>query len=254
MSEAQYAGGEQTSMKALRISKRSCYLLSGGALVLYLVVWFALPLAFSIPEIPVLESDSKTQGALVLKNYPSVEDQVVPRLMIEATLAAEDKRFYKHGGVDPFAICRAIYDSILAGRMVSGASTLSQQSIKLSRNFPPRTLKSKVIEAFAARHLEMRYSKDSILAYYFSKLEYGNRTLGPQSAALHYFNKSLSELEVHEAALLAGLPQAPSRHNPRRNPEGASERRAYVLERLHHTFDYPESVTSAPPKLQLHPR
>ncbi len=84
--------------------------------------------------------------------------------MINATLAAKDKRFNAHGGIDPFAICRAIYNSSSAGRMVSGASTIRQQSIKISRNYPPRTLKNKMIAAMAASHLEMRYNKVTIVA------------------------------------------------------------------------------------------
>ncbi|WP_018969039.1 biosynthetic peptidoglycan transglycosylase [Rubritalea marina] len=238
-------------MKLPRITKKGFSIAAVAGVLCWAANWYLLPFAFEIPELKELGSDSQQDGYLELVDYPGVSNQRINQLMIEATLAAEDKRFYRHHGIDPLAIGRAMLDSWGAGRMVSGASTISQQSIKLSRNYPPRNLKSKVIEAYAARHLEMRYNKDTILAYYFSKLEYANNTRGPRSAARHYFRREIDELDIHEVALLAGLPQAPTRHNPRRNPAGAMKRRDWVLERMHVAFQYPLTETSSPPPLKL---
>jgi len=156
----------------------------------------------------------------------------LPEHLVQATLAAEDKRFWSHAGVDILATLRSAKDAVEAGRFVSGASTISQQTVKLITPKSPRTLPTKVHEAFMARKLELIYSKHEILALYFNHLDYGNRSVGPHQAALHYFNKPLRQLSLAEAALLAGIPQAPSRHNPRRNPEGAVKRRNWVLDRM----------------------
>ena len=156
----------------------------------------------------------------------------IPSDLVQATLAAEDKRFHQHGGVDFRATARALRDSWDQGRFVSGASTITQQTIKLTSQKSSRTLPTKLRECFTARHLEMRHSKEEILTAYFNHLDYGNLSQGPLQAARHYFNKPLSQLSLAECALLAGLPQAPSRLNPRRNPEAAMKRRNWVLDRM----------------------
>ena len=155
-----------------------------------------------------------------------------PDVFVSATLAAEDKRFWEHAGVDWLATARAFKDMLRAGRVVSGASTITQQLIKISSPSRPRTLGTKLREALAARRLEMTWSKAQILEAYLNRLDYGNLRLGPAEATRCYFQKPLAELSLAECALLAGLPQAPSRLNPVKRPAVATTRRNTVLTRL----------------------
>ena len=156
----------------------------------------------------------------------------IPQNVIQAMLAAEDKRFFSHSGVDWLAAGRAAVSGARAGRKTSGASTISQQLIKLS--VPrPRTLRTKLIEMATALRLEQLWSKEEILAAYLNRLDFGNLNFGIAEAANHYFGKQLADLSNAEAALLAGLPWNPTRLNPHANPEGAKRRQETVLRRMH---------------------
>jgi len=213
--------------------------------------YFLLPFAFSIPEsiasgpdssVVLLDRDGEPLDHRVRADYyrhraTSLDD--LPEDLIHATLAAEDKRFYEHGGVDFRATARALRDSWEKERFVSGASTVTQQTVKLSSNKASRTLPTKVRECLTARHVEMTYDKEHILTAYFNHLDYGNRSQGPLQAARHYFDKPLSQLSLAECALLAGLPQAPSRLNPRRNPKAALKRRNWILDRMAIVYKIP---------------
>ncbi|RYD37164.1 MAG: penicillin-binding protein 1C, partial [Verrucomicrobiaceae bacterium] len=156
----------------------------------------------------------------------------IPADLIASTLAAEDKRFYQHGGVDLLATMRAARDFIAYRRVMSGASTITQQLVKISSPPARRHPLTKVREALAARRLEMTWTKKEILTAYLNRLDYGNLRIGSAEAARFYFQKPLSDLSLAECALLAGLPQAPSRLNPIRHPKRAIVRRNTVLERL----------------------
>jgi len=162
---------------------------------------------------------------------PVRADQLPPDL-IACTLAAEDKRFHEHGGVDFLATGRAARDFLTKRRVVSGASTITQQLIKISSPPAKRTPFVKLREALAARRLEMKWSKTRILTAYLNRLDYGNLRTGAAEAARFYFQKPLADLSLAECALLAGLPQAPSRLNPLRHPQRATARRNLVLQRL----------------------
>ena len=158
----------------------------------------------------------------------------IPMSLRAATLAAEDKRFYTHGGVDPWAVLRAAAGQggwRRAGERRSGGSTISEQLIKLSQP-RPRTLFSKLLEAVQAWRLEEVWSKDRILAAYLNRLDYGNLHFGCAEAAHAYFNKPLADLSTAEAAFLAALPQSPTRLNPYRHPERARRRQQWVLGRM----------------------
>ncbi len=150
---------------------------------------------------------------------------------IRATLSIEDRRFFLHKGVDPVAVLRAAFQNISNGRKISGASTLSMQTIRLLEN-RPRTLLSKVIESVHAVCLESRYSKEDILRLYFELAPYGGNIHGVKAAARKYFNKKPKDLTLSESALLAGLPQSPSRLRPDRYPERAKKRREIVLKSM----------------------
>ncbi len=156
---------------------------------------------------------------------------VVDRSLILATVAAEDKRFFTHVGVDWIAVVRATLGNLKSRRIISGASTITMQVVRLLTP-RPRTLRSKLIEAFRARQLEQVLSKDGIMEEYLNRTPYGGNLVGVGAASLRYFGKSASDLTVPEAALLAGLPKSPSRLRPDRFPRRAATSRNIVLHRM----------------------
>lgn len=163
---------------------------------------------------------------------PVTLDQV-PQSLIHATLAAEDKRFFSHGGVDLLAVARAFWDNVASRRVVSGASTLTQQLAKVTADNPAsRTLMTKVVEALQARRIEMTWSKERILTEYLNRVSYGNLLTGCATAAEGCFRKPLRDLSPAECALLAALPQSPSRLNPFRNLKAVSQRQRWVIKRM----------------------
>ena len=163
--------------------------------------------------------------------HPVAEGDISAALMA-ATLAAEDQRFWSHHGVDWQATLRAAGQLVRNGRIVSGGSTITQQLVKLAAP-RPRTFFTKVIEAAQALRLEREWEKPRILAGYLNRLDYGNLRGGCDAAARHYFGKSSGDLSAAEAAFLAGLPQAPSRLNPRAHFAGAKRRQEWILGRMH---------------------
>jgi penicillin-binding protein 1A len=159
----------------------------------------------------------------------------MPPLIIHAVLAAEDKNFYTHPGVDPMSMLRAAVTDVLrfgSGRRPVGASTITQQVAKNFLLTNQLSLERKVKEALIAIRMEQALSKDRILELYLNEIYLGSGAYGVAAAAMTYFNKSLDELTPEEAAFLAGLPKAPNNYNPQRNPEAAKERRDYVLDRM----------------------
>lgn len=148
-----------------------------------------------------------------------------------AIIAAEDRRFREHGGVDAWALARAVAQNLGARRTVSGASTLSMQVIRLVEP-RPRTPVSKAVEAVRAIQLEAALSKQEILDQYLNRAPFGGNMVGIEAASRRYFGVSAANLSLAQASLLAGLPQGPSRLRPDRHPERARRRQAYVLERM----------------------
>lgn len=160
----------------------------------------------------------------------------IPERVKQATVAIEDRRFYDHRGVDHKGILRALYNNVRRKKVVQGGSTLTMQlvrSLYLSRE---RTLERKIVEAKLAEEMERERSKRWILTTYLNNVSYGTRggqeLIGIHAAARGWFDRRPDELHVHELALLAGLPQAPSRLDPVRYPERAKARRAAVLKRM----------------------
>lgn len=212
--------------------------------VLLLVTWFVLPFVVPLPaglrEIPLaspvlLDRHGTPIAHLALPDASRctpIAAAEIPADVIACTLAAEDKRFYRHGGIDALATLRAARDLFAKRRIVSGASTITQQLVKISSPPARRTLPVKLYEALAARRLEMTWSKRRILTAYLNRLDYGNLRIGIAEAARFYFQKPLADLSLAECALLAGLPQSPSRLNPLRHPPRATVRRDTVLQRL----------------------
>ena len=161
---------------------------------------------------------------------PVTLDQISPWL-ISAVVAAEDKRFYTHSGVDIAAILRATWQNAQEGKIVSGASTITQQ---LARAITPRpkTWWGKTKEAFSATQLENQYTKEEILEQYFNRLEFGNLTQGVQAASQFYFNMDAADVSLSQAAFLAGLLKSPTYYNPFKHMDRALKRRNYVLEEM----------------------
>ena len=151
--------------------------------------------------------------------------------LVNATVAIEDKRFWNHHGVDPLAVLRSAWLNIMHQKILTGASTLSMQVIRLLED-RPRTFPNKIVEAVHALWLESIYSKKEILKLYFELAPYGGNTHGVKAAAWRYFKKRPMDLTLDECALLAGIPQSPSRLRPDRHPERAKKRREMVLKSM----------------------
>jgi penicillin-binding protein 1A len=167
------------------------------------------------------------------ETFIPVEPGDLPTVLKQAVIAIEDQRFYEHRGVDVRAILRALWADLNHGAYVQGASTITQQYVK--QVYMPdaeRNLKSKVREAVLAGRLERELSKDEILHRYLSTVYFGSGAYGVGAAADTYFRKPVGDLDASEAALLAGLIQAPTALDPRSNPTGADARRQAVLERM----------------------
>lgn len=156
----------------------------------------------------------------------------LPAHVPQAVLAIEDRRFYSHPGVDPIGLLRAAYVNWRAGRVVQGGSTISQQLAKNIFLTSERTLDRKIRELLLAFWLEYKLSKDQVLSLYLNRVYFGAGTYGVDAAARRYFGKPARELELYEAAMLAGLLRAPSRYNPAHNPDLAHSRALRVLEAM----------------------
>lgn len=201
--------------------------------------WFlTLPspemLAKKSPPLPTRIVDVK--GRLLYEIYQDkVADPVsidkVPAHLINAVLAAEDANFYSHDGVEPVAVIRAAYQSLVKDNL-QGGSTITQQLVKNVLLTPERTISRKTKELVLSIMAERTYSKDQLLEMYLNNISFGGVAIGVQAASQKYFAKNVSELSVSEAALLAGLPGAPTSYSPFLDFEAAKSRQKYVLDRM----------------------
>ncbi|MFL6553658.1 MAG: transglycosylase domain-containing protein, partial [Chthoniobacterales bacterium] len=173
------------------------------------------------------------------------------------TVALEDRRFYEHRGIDWRATIAACARDLRSHRIVSGASTITQQLVKLAAGREQRSWWDKLYEVIVAWKLERRWSKQRILSEYLNRSSYGNRRIGPEAAARAYFGKPARDLTLAEAIFLAGLPQAPTRLNPWRHPEEANRKYERSLRRLGNfgvTTRNHQSLVIGPPKIvRSHP-
>jgi penicillin-binding protein 1A len=156
----------------------------------------------------------------------------IPNLVKDAFISAEDKNFYSHHGIDPEGVMRAVMVLAQGTRHIQGASTITQQVAKNFLLTNERSFDRKIKEALLSLRIEQAYSKDHILELYLNEIYLGLGNYGVAAAALNYFDKSVNELTVAEAAYLAGLPKAPNNYNPFHNREAAIARRNYVIERM----------------------
>jgi penicillin-binding protein 1A len=207
--------------------------------------WVLVCRAGACPSVDVLEeyqprqtsklyaADGRFIAELGLERRTLLKLDQIPPLVRNAFVLTEDKRFYRHHGVDFLRIPGALWADIKKRSFAEGFSTITMQ---LARNiFPERLTREKSLirklkEAKVARAIEARYSKEKILELYLNQIALGNQAFGVETAAQRYFGKSARDLNIAEAAMLAGLPKAPERYNPRRSPERAIQRRNTVIE------------------------
>ncbi len=156
----------------------------------------------------------------------------MPPMLKNAFIAAEDARFYTHKGIDILSIIRAFFKNIEAGAIVQGGSTITQQVAKSFFLTPQKSYARKIKEAILAYRIDKKFAKEEILFLYLNQIYLGHGAYGVEAASENYFGKSAQELNLAECAVLAGLPQAPSRYSPFRYPERAKQRQIYVLNRM----------------------
>ncbi len=204
-----------------------------GAVTVYVFLTLDSQGLFKIPErkpgIMVVAAD----GQVIAERGSFFGDEArlseLPRYVPQAVIAIEDRRFYRHFGIDPIGLARAMLANIRAGRVVQGGSTLTQQLAKNLFLKPERTLKRKIQEAVLAIWLESRFTKDEILQLYLNRVYFGAGAWGIEKAAQKYFGKSARELTLGEAAILAGMLKAPARYNPLKYPKRARKRARQVI-------------------------
>lgn len=220
-------------------------LIFGLGVIGALILFFALAMAY--PNLPALDSLTDYRPKIPLRIFSAdnvligefgeerrnlVHIKEIPNIMKKAVLAIEDDRFFEHGGVDYVGIVRAAVHN-LSGGARQGASTITQQ---VARNFflsSEQTLKRKIYEVLLAWKIEKNLTKNQILEVYMNQIYLGQRAYGFSSAAQIYYGKKLQDISIAEAAMLAGLPKAPSAYNPVVNPKRAKARQQYILQRMY---------------------
>ncbi|MEG0040416.1 MAG: penicillin-binding protein 1A [Massilia sp.] len=245
MKEKQAAPSSSSKFSPKRLILIAFASLFGLGAIGVLVLVFALAMAY--PNLPALDTITDYRPKMPLRIFTAdnvligefgeerrtlVHFKDIPDVMKKAVLSIEDDRFYEHSGIDYLGIMRAAFRNATGGAR-QGASTITQQ---VARNFflsSEQTFKRKAYEAMLAWKIEKNLSKDQILELYMNQIYLGQRAFGFQSAAQIYFGKDLRDITVAEAAMLAGLPKAPSAYNPVVNPTRAKTRQQYILVRMH---------------------
>jgi penicillin-binding protein 1A len=219
----------------------------GGVLVLGVIYAFLASYVYLAPSLPSAAGMRTMPLQVPLRVYTRsgalisqigeqrrvpVSYEEIPQLVREAFLAAEDDRFFQHGGIDYFSALRSVYVDLTTGDYSQGASTITMQTARNMFLTHDKKIGRKLQEIFVTLRMERDFTKQEILETYLNVIFFGQRAYGVAAAAEVYFGKPLSELSVAEAAMLGGLPQAPSRYNPVTSPQRATERRRYVLQRM----------------------
>ncbi len=244
-------------------------LLAGGCFVLglfagvLLLAWFGdFPSVQSVegyrPSIStkIYDRNNRVVGEIYLEKRTVVPYREIPPAVVNAFLAAEDAKFFSHKGVDFGAIARAAVKDILRLGFAQGGSTITQQTVKNLFLTPEKSVRRKVKEMILAYRIERKLTKEEILFLYLNQIYLGDGAYGVEAAARSYFGKGIGEVNLAEAALLAGLAKAPSAYSPRQNPDLAKTRQRYVLRRMAEigvipadaaTKAYEQRITLAPP-------
>jgi penicillin-binding protein 1A len=243
------------------------YLLAATAgMALIMIAFLALTAALIYPSLPNLDALTDYRPKLPLRIYTEDGAQIgefgeerravvklkdTPLILRQAILAAEDERFYQHGGIDTMGVLRAAWANIISGGAKEGASTITMQ---VARNFflsSEKTFRRKLNEALLSIKIEHTLTKDQILELYINHIYLGQRAYGFAAAAQTYFGTSLEKLNLAEAAMLAGLPKAPSAYNPVANPRRAKARQLYVLGRMRALGDINDKQYETARKMHL---
>ena len=211
--------------------------LAGSSLVYYVLLK-------ELPSIAVLKDYRPSITTLVyadnnelideffLEDRKVIKYEEIPKIVIQAFVAAEDARFFQHRGFDMQSMSRAFFKNLEAGRIVQGGSTITQQVAKALYLSPEKSYMRKIKEALLAYKIDRYLTKEEIITLYLNHIYLGHGTYGVEAAAQGYFGKSARNLTVPEAAMLAGLPKAPNSYSPYLHPERAYQRQAYVLNRM----------------------
>jgi len=188
--------------------------------------------------------DEEIIGEFFIEKREVVSLERIPNHLIQAFVAGEDGRFFKHKGLDYWAILRALLKNIFSGEIIQGGSTITQQVVKTLLLTPEKSLTRKVREAILSFKIEKYLTKEEILYLYLNQIYLGHGAYGVAVAAENYFSKSVEELNLAESALLAGLPQAPSKYSPHTHFEQAKKRQVYILNRMVEEgfISHPESL------------
>lgn len=234
----------QMKFRFLHLFRSRLLLGTCGLALFILCVWFSMPLfvADPIPGVwartPVRTWCDRNGRPLYCERTWQYEWRFdvplssIPKDVVDVMLAVEDTRFFKHGGIDYRSVCRAILQNIAAGRIISGASTISMQTAAMDYHSGRRGFVQKFIQSAKTRKMEMCHSKEEILEAYFNNLPFGGNIYGIEAASRFYFGLHASELGIAEASILCGLPQRPNRLRPDRHPFSARKRQGLVLDRL----------------------
>lgn len=223
--------------KNLKTEKRIVFL--GGLIAILVWIFWGIPSPTNLTkqQTPISTKLFDRNGKIIYEIYadkrstPVTLDEI-PKYVKDATISVEDKDFYKHHGVDITGVIRAAYNTVFKGKL-QGGSTLTQQLVKQSLLTPERTIRRKIRELALTLIVETIYSKDQILTMYLNQVPYGSTAYGIGAAADLYFGKNVKDLDLAEAALLAGLTQAPTKYSPfGAHPENAKERQKVVLKSM----------------------
>ena len=228
-----------------KLLKTLSWLFAAGSMLLVAGVFYIY--AVLVPTLPSIDHLEDTQYQVPLRIYDRnevllaefgehrripVKFNKIPRYLIDAVVSVEDDQFWNHAGVDVYALMAAVYEVVTTGRKTRGGSTITMQ---VARNFflsPEQTYARKFNEILLALKIEKDLSKEKIIELYLNKIFLGHRSYGISAASQVYYDKKLVDLTLAQAAMIAGLPKAPSKYNPISNPERALTRRNYILGRM----------------------
>ncbi len=255
------------SWRALLLNKKflKYALLFTLALILFSAIYIALisrnlPNPNQLIERQVAQSTKiyDRTGATVLYDIHGAEQRTmvtldeIPDYVKWATIAVEDKDFYKHKGISIWGIIRGVVWQAIRGKSIQGGSTLTQQFVKNAILTPERRISRKIKEWILSYKLEKKYSKDEILQMYFNEIPYGSTAYGVEAASQRYFGKSVKDVNIAEAAILAALPQAPSRYSPYGpNKDLLIQRQHYIIDLMYEQGYIPEAKAEAAKQYQL---
>lgn len=238
--------GKQRALLALKWGAISAIVLAAlAAASLATVFWYYgrdpnLPNIRSLGDYHPLQvtrvaaSDGTLIGEVFTERRTYLPYSEIPEVIVHAVISAEDNRFFEHGGIDYWGMFRAVIVNLRSGKKKQGASTITQQVVKTFVLSPERTFKRKIQEIILARRLEGTLSKEDILTLYLNQIYFGHGRYGIQEASRYYFGKEVKDINAGEAAMLAGLPQAPENISPKKpqNQDRAKLRQTYVLEQM----------------------